>query len=178
MSNEIITFWFEELKPKQWWVKDEELDRLITQRFSSIHRQASLGELASWRNDPQGQLAEIIILDQFSRNIYRNTPHSFAHDGQALTLAQFAIVKGQDLELAPSQRAFLYMPFMHSESSLIHKEAVKLFTQLGNPEQIKFEQLHKDIIDRFGRYPHRNQILGRKSSSEEIEFLKSPNSSF
>ena len=139
---------------------------------------AKQAELWTWRENAEGRLAEIIILDQFSRNLYRDQAAAFAQDAQALTLAQEAIRLGLDQQLAPEQRSFLYMPFMHSESKLIHEEALKLFEALGNPINLDFEHRHKVIIDRFGRYPHRNAILGRESTPEEIEFLKQPNSHF
>lgn len=178
MYEEIIDFWFTEFGPKQWWQKDTELDAMIQCRFGSLHKQAQAGELFEWRETASGSLAEVIILDQFSRNIYRGKPESFACDPLALALAQFAISKGFDIELPQTERCFLYLPFMHSESRLIHAEAVKLFESLGNVNNLEFEHKHKAIIDRFGRYPHRNSILGRESSAEEIEFLKQPNSSF
>ena len=178
MYKEIINFWFEEIEPKQWWQKSEEFDTLIENRFGTIHIQAISGELFQWRETSVGSLAEIIILDQFSRNMFRDKPESFAYDAMALTLAQVAIDKGFDSELSQIQRVFLYMPFMHSESQRIHEEAVKLFTALGVESNLEFEYKHKTIIDRFGRYPHRNAILGRQSTEQEIEFLKQPNSSF
>ncbi|REL29458.1 DUF924 family protein [Thalassotalea euphylliae] len=178
MFEKVINFWFQELAPKQWWQKDEELDATIAKRFAGLHKQASAGELFAWRDNAEGALAEVIVLDQFSRNIYRDTPQAFACDNLALALAQYAIEKRFDNELTAKQRSFLYMPFMHSESQLIHQEALKLYTALGNENNLKFEQQHKAIIDRFGRYPHRNKILGRASTPEEIEFLTQPNSSF
>ncbi|REL26806.1 DUF924 domain-containing protein [Thalassotalea euphylliae] len=178
MFEKVINFWFQELAPKQWWQKDEELDATIAKRFAGLHKQASAGELFAWRDNAEGALAEVIVLDQFSRNIYRDTPQAFACDNLALALAQYAVEKRFDNELTAKQRSFLYMPFMHSESQLIHQEALKLYTALGNENNLKFEQQHKAIIDRFGRYPHRNKILGRASTLEEIEFLTQPNSSF
>lgn len=178
MYQEVLHFWFSELEPKQWWIKDEKLDALIKTRFAKIHAEANAGELFSWRTTPLSSLAEIIVLDQFSRNIYRDAPQSFASDSLALALAQFAISKGFDAPLPPEQRGFLYMPFMHSESKIIHEEAVKLFEALGNESSLEFEHKHKAIIDRFGRYPHRNSILGRNSTPEELEFLQQPGSSF
>ena len=127
---------------------------------------------------PEGRLAEIIVLDQFSRNLYRDQPHAFAYDNMALILAQEAISLQLDAQLSPEQRAFLYMPFMHSESKLIHEFALKLFQRLGNEINLNFEKKHKVIIDRFGRYPHRNALLGRVSTPEELAFLTQPNSSF
>jgi uncharacterized protein (DUF924 family) len=178
MYQEIIDFWFTELEPKQWWQKDLKFDAMIQNRFGSLHQQAKAGELFEWRETALGSLAEIIVLDQFSRNIYREKPESFACDPLALALAQVAISKGFNAELSQTERGFLYLPFMHSESKLIHIEAVKLFESLGNSNNLEFEHKHKAIIDRFGRYPHRNGILGRESTAEEIEFLKQPNSSF
>ncbi len=178
MYQSIIRFWFEELIPQNWFENNPELDKQIESRFSSLLEQAAQCELFSWRNSAQGRLAEIIVLDQFSRNVYRNTPKAFMQDPLALSLAQEAIRLGLDIELNPEQRSFLYMPFMHSESPLIHVEAEKLFRAPGLENNYDFELKHKAIIDRFGRYPHRNEILGRKSTPEEIEFLKTPNSGF
>lgn len=177
-SEDILQFWFEELTPEQWWVKDTDLDQKIRERFLETHHQAALGELFRWRDTPQGRLAEVIVLDQFPRNIYRGDPRSFATDPLALILSQEAIRLGEDRKLEIEKRAFLYLPFMHSESSLIHEEAVRLFSQPGLEYNLDFEIRHKRIIDRFGRYPHRNEILGRQSTPEEIEFLKEPDSSF
>ncbi len=120
----------------------------------------------------QGRLAEIIVLDQFSRNVYRDTPRAFAQDALALVLAQELVASGQDRSLPEAQRVFAYMPYMHSESALVHAQAVELFTQLGIQDNLNFELRHKAIIDRFGRYPHRNAILGRTSSAEELAFLE------
>ncbi|WP_228195398.1 DUF924 family protein [Thalassospira povalilytica] len=175
----VLDFWFKELEQKQWFIKDTALDTHIAERFSDIHAAALAGELLTWRNTASGRLAEIIVLDQFSRNMYRDTPQSFAADPIALVLAQEAVSLGKDKELgSPEQRAFLYMPYMHSESEMIHEIAVTLFDQPGLEHNYGFEIKHKKIIDRFGRYPHRNDILGRTSTPEEIAFLKEPGSSF
>jgi len=180
--QDVINFWFNELSPKQWWAKDAALDALIESRFGALHRQAIAGELFAWRACAVGCLAEVIVLDQFSRNIYRDQAAAFASDAAALMLAQCAIAQGFDQQLPSEQRAFLYMPFMHSESPLIHTEAVMLFKSLdassGGANNLDFELKHKAIIDRFGRYPHRNSILGRQSTPEELAFLTEPNSSF
>ena len=176
--EEVIKFWFEETTPKQHYAKDDEFDNLIKKRFGALHTKATTGELKGWRNSPSGCLAEIIILDQFSRNIYRDMPESFAHDYLAVNLAEDAITKGFDEKLETNQRGFLYLPFMHSESKDIHEKAVKLFSTKGLEMNLEFELKHKVIIDRFGRYPHRNKILGRESTPEEIDFLQQPNSSF
>jgi len=178
MHGEVLEFWFNELEPKQWFVNDLDLDALIEARFVLLVEQARAGELFSWRVTPEGRLAEIILLDQFSRNIYRNKPESFSADTTALVLAQEAITAGADQALEPTRRAFLYMPFMHSESALIHEQALILFDQPGLEYNLEFEYKHKKIIDQFGRYPHRNVILGRTSTPEELQFLQGPNSSF
>ncbi len=143
-----------------------------------MHNQASKAELFVNRNTAQNRLAEVIVLDQFSRNIYRNLPASFAQDAMALVLAQEAVAQGFDMLLNPTQRSFLYMPFMHSESLAVHEYAVQLFTQLGNANMLDFELKHKAIIEKFGRYPHRNNILNRSSSPEELEFLTQEGSGF
>ncbi len=178
MYEAILHFWFNELSPQQWWVKDETLDKEIARRFADIHAKAARCELFDWRMAAKGRLAEIIILDQFSRNIYRDQPQSFACDPLALALAQEALAVEADKALSPTERSFLYLPFMHSESAEIHKVAVMLYGVAGLEDNLDFELKHKHIIDRFGRYPHRNHILGRESTPEEIEFLKQPGSSF
>ena len=176
--NEVLTFWFDELSPKQWFAKDNNLDKAITVRFSKLLKAAEQCELMHWRTTAQGRLAEIIVLDQFSRNIYRDQAQAFANDPLALALAQEAISQEYDKKLSDQQKAFLYMPFMHSESKLIHQQAVELFSQTSLEYNLEFELKHKVIIDKFGRYPHRNELLGRPSTDEELAFLQQPNSSF
>ncbi|WP_086311994.1 hypothetical protein A5821_003240 [Enterococcus sp. 7F3_DIV0205] len=176
--QKILTFWFDECEPSQWFKKDLVFDQLIKDRFSGIHGNVSQGEKASWRKTITGRLAEIIVLDQFSRNLFRDEPKSFVYDGMALVLTQEAIATGKSAQLSTQQRAFLYMPLMHSESLVIHEEAMKYFGETGMESYLEFEKKHRDILIRFGRYPHRNEILNRQSTSEEIAFLKEPNSSF
>lgn len=176
--QEILTFWFEECQPTQWFKKDNDFDELIKKRFSEIHAQTAQGENSTWRQTIQGRLAEIIILDQFSRNLFRNDARSFAYDGMALILTQEALKMGELDKLTSQQRAFLFMPLMHSESLVIHDEALKCFSEKGMESNLQFEREHRDVLVRFGRYPHRNSILGRPSTAEEIAFLKEPNSSF
>ncbi|MFD2231057.1 DUF924 family protein [Alkalimarinus sediminis] len=177
-SADIIAFWFDEITPKEWFIKDLAFDQIIRDRFLSVHQAAVKGELYHWRLTAEGCLAEIIILDQFSRNMFRDKPEAFAYDNVALVLAQRAVELKLDQLLPSQQRAFLYMPYMHSESVLIHEQAVKLFDQPGLENNLQFEYRHKEIIDRFGRYPHRNAILGRESTTDELNFLESPGSSF
>jgi uncharacterized protein (DUF924 family) len=174
----VLTFWFEELQPAQWWRVDAALDQRIRTQFGALHQAAHAGELAAWRDQPDGRLAEIIVLDQFSRNIHRGTPLAFACDPMALALAQEAVRAGADRALPVERRAFLYMPYMHSESARIHQDAERLFRTQAPQANHQAELQHKAIIDRFGRYPHRNAILGRASSAEELAFLQQPGSSF
>lgn len=176
--QDVLQFWFEEATPKQHFGKDAAFDAEICERFADTHRAAARGEFATWRDTADGRLAEIIVLDQFSRNLFRDNPRAFAADGMALVLAQEAIHVGADREMPAARRAFLYMPFMHSESRVIHVDAERLFRQSGLERNYDFELKHKAIIDRFGRYPHRNAILGRKSTPEESAFLGQPGSSF
>lgn len=178
MYRQVLAFWFEEIDPKSWWVADADFDRLIGDRFLGILEQAARGELYAWRQEPQGRLAEIIVLDQFSRNVYRNTARAFAQDPMALVLAQEAVAADAHRDLLPVERGFLFLPYMHSESRLIHEVAERLYREFALPGNHEFELKHKAIIDRFGRYPHRNEILGRSSSVEEAEFLKQPGSRF
>ena len=178
MYQTILQFWFEEIEPKMWWSSDQDFDASIRDRFLPVLEQAVRGELFAWRKEPKGRLAEVIVIDQFSRNIYRNTPSAFAHDPVALVLAQEAIAAGAHIHLTPIERSFLYLPFMHSESRNIHQWAEALYRSNGLSSQYEFELKHKAIIDLFGRYPHRNEILGRISSAEEVEFLKQPGSGF
>ena len=176
--QDILDSWFSPETQPNWFAKSDQFDQSLKEKFGDILEQASKAELWSWRKNADGRLAEILVLDQFSRNIFRDTPGAFAQDSLALALAQEAISQDLDKQLSPDQRSFLYMPFMHSESKLIHEFALKLFQRLGNPENLEYEIKHKIIIDRFGRYPHRNQILGRESTEEELSFLTQPDSSF
>ncbi len=178
MYREVLKFWFEDISSKQWWAVDPAFDDLIREKFEGLLQQAASGELYSWRLEARGRLAEIIVLDQFSRNMYRNTARAFSQDPMALVLAQEAISLKVQHQLSPVERSFLLLPYMHSESSAIHAVAEQLYREFAPPVNLDFELRHKSIIDRFGRYPHRNAILGRTSTFEEIEFLKQPGSSF
>lgn len=178
MPQRVLEFWFEELKPAMWWKKSAKLDERMRQSFAGLHGEAERGELWVWRDTAAGRLAEIILLDQFSRNLWRDTPRAFANDGMALVLAQEAVAQKADQQLPVTQRSFMYMPFMHSESLLIHAQAVKLFATPGMERNYEAEIQHRDILQRFGRYPHRNEIVGRESTDEELLFLQQPGSSF
>ena len=176
--TDILAFWFsEEVKPK-WFVRDDGFDAELRQRFEPSLRQAKRGEPAHWAENPDGALALVILLDQLSRNIYRGTPEAFAADALALATAKNAIAQGYDLSLTPEGRGFLYLPFEHAESLDDQDRGVALFKALGVEDLLDYMRRHRDIIARFGRFPHRNAILGRSSTAEEIEFLKQPGSSF
>jgi uncharacterized protein (DUF924 family) len=174
----VLQFWFEEATPRQWWARSDEFDQCVRSRFGSAHAAAERCELHAWRATASGRLAEIIVLDQFSRNIFRDQPRAFSSDSLALALAQTAVELQVDRKIEIDRRAFLYLPYMHSESPAIHAIAMTLFSVPGLEVNLESEIRHKAIIDRFGRYPHRNAILGRASTPEEIEFLKTPGSSF
>ena len=176
--QDVLRFWFEEATADQHFGKDGAFDNAIRAHFGALHAAAVHGELAAWRDTANGRLAEIIVLDQFSRNLFRDDLRAFAADGMALVLAQEAIRAGADRDMPALRRAFLYMPFMHSESRAIHVQAEQLFRQPGLELNYGFELKHKAIIDRFGRYPHRNAVVGRLSTAEEEAFLRQPGSSF
>jgi uncharacterized protein (DUF924 family) len=178
MHDDVLSFWFEEIDPRLWWSSESSFDELIRQRFLGLMQQAAAGELYEWRTTARGRLAEVIVLDQFSRNVYRNTPRAFTQDSMALVLAQEAVAAGALMSLQPVERSFLLLPYMHSESKKIHVVAQALYKEFAPAENYDFELRHKVIVDRFGRYPHRNEILGRVSTPEEVEFLRQPGSRF
>jgi uncharacterized protein (DUF924 family) len=176
--QQVLEFWFEELSPADWFRGGERLDSRIAFEFSDIHAAATAGELYSWRHCAAGRLAEVMVLDQFSRHLYRGHWRAFAQDGQALVLAQEALRMGLDRELEDDARAFLYLPYMHSESLAIQRAGIYLYTSLGREENLRFAERHCEVIERFGRFPHRNAALGRESTEEERLFLEQPGSSF
>lgn len=178
MHAPILKFWFEEIEPRQWWVVDPAFDARLRERFQPLLEQAAAGELSAWRATPAGRLAEVIVLDQFSRNMFRGTPRAFAQDPMALALSQEAVAAGAHEALPDVQRPFLLMPYMHSESRAVHALAEPLFARWCPGNSHDFERRHQAIIERFGRYPHRNAILGRESTAEELDFLQQPGSSF
>ncbi len=175
--KEILHFWFDEIKPEQRFKKDPAFDQRLRNDFLETHQSITKKEKEDWKQTPEGILAYIIVLDQFSRNMFREKPESFASDEQALSATIEGLAKGFEKEIEEARLSFFYMPMMHSENSEVHKKALPIFESLGEA-MARYEVLHKKIIDRFGRYPHRNKILGRESTPEEIEFLKEENSSF
>ena len=168
---DILSFWFSDKSRPKWFVKDPSFDAVVSARYGAVLQAAKRGELFRWRENIRGRLAEIIVLDQFSRNIHRGTATAFESDAQALVLAQEAVRDESRFELTPDEKAFLYMPFMHSESSVIHEEAMKLFSEVGLESYLDYEEKHRRVIQRFGRFPHRNAILGRASTAEEGLYL-------
>jgi len=174
--NVVIDFWFN--NKQKWFVKEPEFDTLIKEKFLTIYNQAINRELENWKNKAESLLSLVLVLDQFPRNMFRDTPQAFSGDEISLFLAKEAIEKGFDLKLNSDQRMFLYMPLMHSELLLDQKLSVELYSKMGNINTLNYAIAHHDIIVRFGRFPHRNKILGRISTLQELEFLRTPNSSF
>jgi uncharacterized protein (DUF924 family) len=168
--EQVLHFWFAELQPAAWFRKDENVDAAIRERFGDLHDEVARlqpEQLATARDC----LAAVIVLDQFSRNIFRGSPRAFATDPLALSISQHAIAAGLDQQLDRQQRWFLYMPFQHSEDRAVQVRSIELFTQLNDPENLGYARRHKEVIDRFGRFPHRNQALGRASTPEELEYI-------
>ncbi|MEQ1820172.1 MAG: DUF924 family protein [Terricaulis sp.] len=168
-AAEIVRFW-RDAGPKFWFVKDETFDGRC-RGFENEHHAAARGELGAWEMDAEGALALLILLDQIPRNIFRNSPHAFATDGLAQAIAIRALDKQFDAAIDTDLRFFFYMPLEHAEDLALQDRCMTLFTNLGDANYLKFAALHHDIIVKFGRFPHRNGILGRKSSAEELAFL-------
>lgn len=177
-AKAVLDFWFDPHNQPYWFLKNDTFDLAIRTNFYNHWVAGGNGLLSDWRGTIEGRLAEIILLDQFSRNLNRDNDKAFAQDGIALTLAQEALRHPDYKRLAPEQQRFVLMPFMHSESAGIHQTALPHFEALGEPETLAYEIRHKQIIDQFGRFPHRNAMLKRESTPAEIEFLKQPGSSF
>lgn len=176
--QDVLNFWFDPENKPYWFAKNKDFDQGLHDKFYQTWKKACEGLLYDWRQTIRGRLAEIIVLDQFSRNLCRGRACAFSQDKMALILSQEAIKQREFQGLSESERQFMIMPFMHSESKEIHEKSIVLFEELGHKESIDFAYKHKEIIDRFGRYPHRNKDLGRESTEEEEEFLKQPGSSF
>jgi uncharacterized protein (DUF924 family) len=175
---DVLHYWFEELTLEQCFAKNDVIDDTIRERFGALHAQLTAGDGSIRIEAPRELLAAIVVFDQFSRNLFRGSPHAFAADATARRLARAAIADGLDQAMSKRERIFVYLPFEHSENAGDQERSVALFAQLNDPELDKYARAHKVIIDRFGRFPHRNAALGRESTPEEIEFLKEPMSSF
>lgn len=176
--GEVLAFWFKETRPEQWFKKDKDFDAAIRKRFLALHEVLADKPNEALFADARTALAAVIVFDQMSRNMFRDTPRAFATDGLAMWIAQAAIALGFDAGLTKDERSFLYLPFEHAEDPLAQERCVALMGTLGDPELSKWALAHKAIIDRFGRFPHRNTILGRTSTPGEIAFLEEPGSSF
>lgn len=171
-AQEILDFWFSQPVKACWFERSDVLDQQIIQRFSDIYQAACSGQLQDWQQKPETALALTIILDQFARNMFRGSPKAFAGDAQARSIANDALAKNYDQAVSEVERPFFYLPLMHSEILADQQHSLDCYHQLGNPISLDFAQQHYDIIKQFGRFPHRNAVLGRQSTAEEIEFLK------
>ncbi|HEY4137949.1 MAG TPA: DUF924 family protein [Casimicrobiaceae bacterium] len=185
LAREILEFWFGEpplTERVEWFRKDPAFDATIRERFGPTIAAACAGAFGEWCHDPHGALARVIVLDQFTRNVYRGTPAAFSGDARALATAEHAVAGGFDQRLGGHERSFLYMPFVHSEDHAMQDRAIALFTALaaatGLDSPLPWTKRHADVIYRFGRFPHRNAILGRASTPDEIAFLATPGSTF
>ena len=174
----VLAFWFVERRPEQWFKKDDGVDTAIRARFGEIYGRLAANVPPHWEETPRGCLAAVIVLDQFPRNIYRDDPRAYATDAAALAIATNAIGQGFDRTLGPVERQFLYMPFQHSEERDVQARSVELFAAIGEPRTLKFARRHQEIVERYGRFPHRNEVLGRKSTEAELAFLEESESSF
>jgi uncharacterized protein (DUF924 family) len=173
MHNALVDFWFSEEAAKHWFNSTHEFDQQLLAEYGTFWQRAKQGELDQWRETAIGSLALVILLDQIPLNIFRGKPDSFSTEAQAIVVARVAVDVGFDTELTTRQKAFLYMPFMHSESMEDQLLGLKLYDQPGLEDNLRFSNHHYDIVERFGRFPHRNKILGRESSQAEIEYLNS-----
>ncbi len=170
-SSAVNDFWFVELSPEDWFKGGPDLDARITRRFESLYDEQRRTLALAATLDAVEHLAAVVLFDQFPRNMYRGTANSFGTDARALALSRHAIEAGLDKGLSIYQRQFLYMPFMHSEDARMQQQSLALFKTIGLPEALVFAVQHKEVIDRFGRFPQRNKLLGRPSTPEEQEFL-------
>jgi len=168
----IIQFWFIEHGRDDWFGGQPAFDAALAARFAGLHAEIARGEAWAWRRTPQGRLAEIVALDQFSRQLHRGRPAAFAQDKMALVLAQEAIAAKADDVVERAWATFFYLPFMHAESLLLQDEGIELFERLGDPDSLEFMRAHRETIARFGRFPFRNAALGRQSTPEEIAYMK------
>jgi uncharacterized protein (DUF924 family) len=178
-ADGVTRFWFEECQPAQWFRKDPAFDRQVRERYGDLTEEALAGALEGWAESPASGLALVLLLDQFPRQLWRGTAKAFAGDPAALGLSRSAIDQGWlELEASPPRRQFWLMPLMHSESLAVQEQALELFARFTSPETTAFARRHRDVIARFGRFPHRNTALGRTSSHEEQAFLEQPGSRF
>lgn len=171
-AGNVLAFWFGELTPEQWWKRDDAVDATIRDRFLTLHERLAERVPAEWLTTARGRLAAIIVLDQFPRNMFRGSARSFATDPDALALAKETVALGLDRQLGDNERSFVYLPFQHSEDPADQAESVRFYKALGDENSLDFAEKHKLIIDRFGRFPHRNEVLGRETTKEERDFIE------
>lgn len=177
-AQAVLDFWFAETEPEKWFRKDDGFDASVRARFADLYDRAAAGGCEGWSETPRGCLALIIVLDQFPRNMFRGAARSFATDAAACALTKLALDRGFDATLSVREKQFLYMPLQHSEDATDQALSVERNGATGDAELLKYAEAHKRIIDRFGRFPHRNDILGRATTPEEAAFLTQPGSSF
>jgi uncharacterized protein (DUF924 family) len=170
--EEVLKFWFEELTPEDWFTSKPETDALVRERFGDLHNALKAAPPPEVETDPRAALAAVILFDQFPRNIFRSQPDAFSSDDLALHIARKALDKRFDHDMTNVEKQFLYMPFQHSEVSADQERSVDLFKSLGNEEALKYAIEHREIIDRFGRFPHRNRVLGRTTTEAEAAFME------
>jgi uncharacterized protein (DUF924 family) len=170
-AQAVLDFWFVEHGPKDWFGGDPAFDEKLAARFSDLHAQVARGEAWQWRETPEGRLAEVIVLDQFSRQLHRGKPEAFAQDLMALALAQEAVSAGADDAVDHAWAKFFYMPHMHAESLIVQEEGVRLYENYGDEGTLDFMKEHRDAIAKFGRFPKRNAALGRKNTPEESAYI-------
>jgi uncharacterized protein (DUF924 family) len=173
-ASAVLAFWFDETPEQNWFAKDAALDRVIAERFGAMRDAALASGAAGWDGDPETLLAAVILLDQFSRNLYRGSGEAFAADALSLDLTHRALARGWDEQIAPERRAFLYMPLMHAEDREEQRLSIDCFTRLGHADNLDFAKAHRAVIDRFGRFPSRNAALGRVSTEAEKAYLSQP----
>lgn len=171
--QQIIDFWYSPAIKQHWFNSTPEIDQQIREQYQTLWQQAQAGQLDSWQQSPQGCLALVILLDQFPLNMFRGKAEGFATEQQAVAICKQAIQQGLDKQLEKPQLGFLYMPLMHSENRADQDLSISKFTEAGLPDNLHFAQHHREIVQRFGRFPHRNAILGRESTAEEIAYLNS-----
>jgi len=177
-ADAVLSFWFVTHNEDDWFGAKPEFDAELARHFTATHAFVASGNATAWRTSPDGRLAEIIVLDQFSRQLFRERPEAFATDPLALSLARELVATGGDLTLEPRRRMFAYLPYMHSEDLAVHAEAAPLFSAYGDEKFSDFERRHIETLERFGRYPYRNEALGRPSTPEELDYISSGNGMF
>jgi uncharacterized protein (DUF924 family) len=178
LPEPVLTFWFVTHDEEDWFGAKPEFDAELARHFTATHAWVAAGNAAAWRTSPSGRLAEILVLDQFSRQLFRKRPEAYASDPLALNLARELVATGGDMQLEPRRRMFAYLPYMHSEDLAVHAEAAPIFAAFGDEKFADFERRHVETLTRFGRYPYRNEALGRPSTEEELDYIAAGNGMF